>query len=310
VIDELSTFHLLRPWSLSLLAPALVLWWLQHRQSDAIKRWESVIDPVLLSQLTVGSGRTRRITPVDLLLAAWIVGIIAMAGPTWRQEPSPFAGSQPPAMILLRVNQTMTTGDLQPSRLERARQKIADLLELREGAATGLIAYSGSAHLVLPPTPDRDVVLSMAQALAPEIMPSEGDRLADAVKLAAGVLSDGRQGGSIVILADTVATGQIDELRDINANGPPISILAMVPPDRVDADPSLSQVSTVLDASLDKVTVDRGDVTTMARRLARQGQPADVVGEGTRWQEAGYWLTPLIALIVLGWFRRGWVLAG
>ena len=47
----------------------------------------------------------------------------------------------------------------------------------------------------------------------------------------------------------------------------------------------------------------------VARRSARQGQPADVVGEGTRWQEAGYWLAPLIALIVLGWFRRGWVVA-
>ena len=31
--------------------------------------------------------------------------------------------------------------------------------------------------------------------------------------------------------------------------------------------------------------------------------------EAERWQEAGYWLTPLVALIALLWFRRGWVVA-
>ncbi|NUB16254.1 hypothetical protein GAY28_29230, partial [Azospirillum brasilense] len=48
-----------------------------------------------------------------------------------------------------------------PARPERAREKMADLLALREGAPTGLIAYAGSAHLVLPPTPDASVVDSM-----------------------------------------------------------------------------------------------------------------------------------------------------
>ena len=38
------------------------------------------------------------------------------------------------------------------------------------------------------------------------------------------------------------------------------------------------------------------------------GRTADVAGEGQHWQEAGYWLTPLFALLALLWFRRGWVL--
>ena len=59
----------------------------------------------------------------------------------------------------------MTTPDLAPTRLDRARQKIADLLKLRDGMPAGLVAYSGSAHLVLPPTPDRDVVIGMSDGL-------------------------------------------------------------------------------------------------------------------------------------------------
>ena len=48
--------------------------------------------------------------------------------------------------------------------------------------------------------------------------------------------------------------------------------------------------------------------TPDGRRLADAPGPP-VAGEAERWEEAGYWLVPLIALIGLLWFRRGWVLA-
>src|SRR5262245_18149100 len=130
---------------------------------------------------------------------------MALTGPTWRLEPSPFASAQRPAKVLLKVTQSMLATDLAPTRLDRAREKIADLLAMRAGAPTGLIAYSGSAHLVLPPTPDGDVVLAMVKALSPDIMPRDGDRLADAVTAATKILQDGNQGGSIVVFADSVA---------------------------------------------------------------------------------------------------------
>ena len=53
----------------------------------------------------------------------------------------------------------------------------------------------------------------------------------------------------------------------------------------------------------------RSDVAAVARRLDRAGPPRRRRGRGQHWREAGYWLTPLLALIALLWFRRGWVLA-
>jgi Ca-activated chloride channel family protein len=240
-------------------------------------------------------------------MLAWLVAAIAIAGPTWRREPSPFADAQPPVMIVLKVAPSMTTTDLAPTRLDRARQKIADLLKRREGGAAGLIAYSGSAHLVLPPTADHEIVLAMAGALAPAIMPREGDRLADAVALAAQVLRDGGRGGSILIVADTVAPGQAEALEA--AKGAPVVFFAVAPAASVEADKPLQAAVSELGARLVETTIDNDDIAVLLRRLTDRGNATMPPGETERWQEAGYWLSFLVAALVLGWFRRGWVIS-
>ncbi len=315
--------HLLRPWWLLLLAPAVALWWFDRRTGDPLRPWRAALDPDLLAHLTVGGRPSRRLAPGTLLLLGWVIGIVAMAGPTWRREPSLFADAAPPAMIVLRVTPTMTAPDLPPTRLERARQKISDLLDRREGAATGLVAYSGSAHLVLPPTTDKSVVLTMARALSPEIMPREGDQLAQAVTLATRVLAEGRRGGSLVVLADAVAPDQAGALRALSNGGGnrvgsgggngagrlPTVLWAMLPSGRADQDTALQGAAAALDARLVEVTADPADAASVARRLESATIPAAAgQGDEARWQDAGYWLTPLIAALVLGWFRRGWKL--
>ncbi len=303
----IENFHFLRPWALLLVVPAVVLWWFARQRADTTRRWSRVIDPHLLKALVVGGAEGPRFGPHDLLLAGWLVAAFAVAGPTWQREPSPFAEGAAPAMIVLKVTPSMTTPDLAPTRLDRARQKIADLLKLRDGMPAGLIAYSGSAHLVLPPTQDAGVVVGMADALSPGIMPREGDRLADAVTLAAKVLGDGGQGGSILVVADTVAPGQTEGLSQI-AGHPPIVFFAMAPAASVEADANLGAAVSALGARRIETTIDNADIVAIARRLAdAPGAPA--ASEAEQWQEAGYWLAPVIALIGLLWFRRGWVLA-
>lgn len=302
-------FHFLRPWWLMLFLPALFLWWRLRQEADRTAQWATVIDPDILRALTLGVERKSALSPHDLLLAAWILGILAVAGPTWKREPSPFADARPPVMVVLKVTSSMKAEDVPPSRLERAVQKLSDLVAVREGASTGLVAYAGSVHLVLPPTPDKDVVVAMAQALSPEIMPRQGDSLAEAVRLASNVLRDGRKGGSILVMADTVAPDQVNVFSGNGSDGLGFetTLWAPLPPPRLDTEASLSSAAASLDASLEGMAPDRSDVDTVAQRLDRATPIGDVSGEGERWQEAGYWLTPLLALLSLAWFRRGWV---
>lgn len=304
MMEALSAFHFVRPLWLLALIPAVALTLLARRGDDAAARWRGVVAPELLRYLLVDNGRPARITPNAMLLVVWVIGAIAIASPVWRREPSPFADARPPAVVVLKVTPSMLTEDLAPTRLDRARQKLSDLLALREGAATGLIAYSGSAHLVLPPTPDSKVVLDLAAALEPGVMPKDGDDLAGAIAMAQRILAGAGHGGSILVMADTVASGQIASLGASPGNV--AAILAMLPP-TMDAE-GLADMAQALGATLIATTPDQGDVAAVARRLDRAGRIASVAGEGDYWQETGYWLTPFLALAVLLWFRRGWAL--
>lgn len=295
------SLHFIRPGWLLLAPLAVALWWLWRRRSDPLRGWREQIAPDLLEALVVGresikSGNAR------WLLVAWLVAIVAIAGPTWRLEPSPFADDVTPLMILLKADVSMMQPDPAPSRLERARLKIADLGETRKGQPLGLIAYAGSAHLVLPPTRDTATVAQMAAEISPDIMPISGDRLDLALREAVRVLAEGQSGGSIVVLADAVDTdpAALAALRkDISI---PVQFLAINAPESSQSD-SLRAAAKTLGADVEQIDVEGKDIAAIVRHaasapIAKRGQ------QGERWQEAGYWLVPLIGLIVLASFRR------
>ena len=173
--ELLSHFHFLRPLWLLALVPAALTGWLLWQQMDPLRGYRSSIAPHLLAHLVIRAGKTSFLRPEVVLVCVLPLSILALAGPSWRQEPSPFAEDQAAAIAVIKIAPSMQASDLQPSRLERAQHKLHDWLALRPGARVGLIAYSGSAHLVMPLTRDSRIVEQMAQALEPSVMPVQGD---------------------------------------------------------------------------------------------------------------------------------------
>ena len=150
----LEAFHFLRPLWLGLVPALLACGWWARRREQTTRIGEGIIAPHLLGPLTVDRARRRRVRPSDLMIATSMLGALAAAGPAWRQAESPFFSETAPVIVALETSTTMLATDVSPSRLARAKQKILDLLELRTGARTGLVAYAGSAHLVMPLTDD------------------------------------------------------------------------------------------------------------------------------------------------------------
>ena len=196
----------------------------------------------------------------------------------------------------------MEQQDPEPSRLEYARLKIADLAEARKGQPLGLVAYAGSAHLVLPPTRDTAIAAKMAGEISSSIMPTPGDRLDLAIVAAAEILVKGEKGGSIVVLADTVDT-DLQLLRKAQAGTKaPIQFLA-VNTYGSSADPTLVSAAGILNAEIEPLTVDDSDIAAIIRRAAGRALPAkDELS--SQWHEAGYWFVPLLCALFLGGFRR------
>ena len=298
-------FHFLRPLWLLAVLPALAVWWGLWRQQDRAAAWRQVVDSHLLEHLIVGESTRRRLRPIQLLLMIWIICTVALAGPAWRMEPSPFADDEAGLVVLLKVSGTMLASDVQPSRLERAKHKLRDLLELRKGSSTGLIVYSGSAHLVMPLTRDDRIVSTMAEDLTPELMPVDGDALVRALQLAEQVLAKSGVPGSALIIADKVSPSQVQILSTAEI-ALPVQFLS-VQSQSTPVDSGLQSAASRLNAPVAELTVDAADVERVARRAQSRFKAVSATNEGTRWRDAGYALLPLIALFALMWSRRGWL---
>src|SRR4029453_14074762 len=227
--ELLGHFHFLRPLWLLALVPAALIGWVFGRQLDPLRSYRTNIPPHLLTHLVIKAGKTSLLRPEVVLLCVLPLSILALAGPSWRQEPSPFAEDQAAAIMVMKIAPSMQASDLQPSRLERAQHKLHDWLALRPGARAGLIAYRGSAHLGMPLTRDSRIVEQMAQALEPSVMPVQGEALADALMLARHQLERASVPGLIVVMKDRIAANQLSALAGYRqAGGPPVQVLAMV----------------------------------------------------------------------------------
>jgi Ca-activated chloride channel family protein len=293
----------LRPFWLLGLLPAVAVWWLLWRRQDPLAYWQRVIDRHLLQHLVVGDDGSRGLRPIHLLLVIWILSFVAVAGPSWRMQPSPFPADSG-LMVLLKLSSSMESGDVQPSRLERARQKIRDLLSLRQGASTGLVVYSGSAHLVMPLTQDERVIENMLEELGPEVMPLDGDALEEALQLGGEMMQRAGMPGSMLVVADTVAPPRAGAVAGLESPYP-VQFLSIQSPE-VSLDPGLREAADALGATIQQLTPDEQDVEKIAHRARSLETAPGIQTEEQRREDAGYFLLPLLALFALFWSRRGW----
>ncbi len=284
--------------------PAVLIWWALWKRQDRMTLWRQIVDPHLIEDLLIGESGRGGLRPVQLLLMVWLLTAVALAGPSWRTEPSPFSDDEAGLVLLLKVNGTMLASDVQPTRLERAKQKIHDLLEHREGSSTGLIVYSGSAHLVMPLTRDDRIINTMLEDLTPDLMPVDGDALAEAVQLAEQMLHESGAPGSALVIADNVSAVQTQLLASVGPTLPVqfLSVQATSAP----IDSGMQSAALKLGATVERLTVDPGDVESIARRAQFRFRDVSAAKDGSRWQDAGYSLVPFLALLVLMWSRRGW----
>jgi Ca-activated chloride channel family protein len=299
-------FHFLRPHLLWALVPVVLTVWFLFRRQDDTGAWRAFIDPHLLQYMLVGEDRRPRVRPIHLVPFVGLVAVVALAGPAWERERSPFADDQAGLVVLLKASATMEATDVQPSRMQRATQKLRDLLEQRDGAATGLIAYSGSAHLVMPLTRDVGIVSTMGAEISPALMPVDGDALSQALALASELLDAAGTAGSVLVIADTVSPTEAEAIGTI-APDLPVQFLS-VQSSSAPVDAGLARAADGRGSAVTHLTFDTADVERVAARARADFRAAAIEGEEEHWRDAGYFLLPLVALFSLPWARKGWVI--
>ena len=328
----MTEFHLLRPEWLWCLVPALALTAVLWRQRGRRGSWSSVIAPDLLTHLVAdeGAGRSRNLLP--WLLAGWIIAVIAAAGPSLQKIAQPVHQKQDAMVIVLDLSYSMKSGDLSPSRIDRARQKLLDLLERREEGQTGLIAFAGDAHIVTPLTDDTQTIANLLPALNPDMMPVPGSdpvaALAEAVSL---LKSAGISRGRILLVTDAITGAERPLVADTLAGtGASLSIMgigtatgAPIPLDRGGF--LKDQAGTIVMPTLDeammiaiagdaggrymRLQIDDSDLNYLLAEdpLMQPVESLAIDRSADTWEDQGYLLLVVLLPLVLALFRRGWV---
>ncbi|MEO5347282.1 MAG: VWA domain-containing protein [Magnetococcus sp. YQC-9] len=335
----IEAFHWLRPeWLLALLGLIPLGWWLGRRAKWTHSDWHKVCDPHLMPRLFGSKGShtparhvAGRTWHLVILVAA--VVILALAGPAWRKLPQPLYQKQSALVLLLDLSLSMDATDVAPSRLERAKLKITDLLKRRREGGTALIAYAGEPFVVAPLTTDVETIRAQLTALTSDIMPLLGSRPDLGIALAERLLvqSGVARGGVLLITDGDFPPESIEKARELTRSGRTLSVLAVGTaegaPIRLKkggflqdaqgaiviprlAETPLQRLAQEGNGRYARLTIDDADLErllaeTLPDRFDPGLQREGGVGQADLWHEEGPWLLLGILPVVALGFRRG-----
>ncbi len=312
MFEVLTEFHFLRPWWLLLLSVAPLLIWAQIRFVSRANNWHNVISDSLFDALIESRPLRRVRVSMALPPLALICAALALAGPTYERLPQPVETKNDPIVIVLDLTLSMGSTDIRPSRIERAKFKISDILERRDEGLTGLVVYAGDAYVVTPLTSDKDNILNLLPSLDPEMMPVRGSNAEAAIELANDLFSSlAQESGRIILLTDGITN--FGSLRDSADSRYAISILGIGSSDVVRSDGRefeldhslLRDFAMVAGGRYRSITLNDDDIEFLLQESSLtttellDNQTFDV------WHDLGYLLVLPLALLLAFSMRRG-----
>tara|TARA_B110000459_G_scaffold100930_1_gene112229 strand:- start:4590 stop:6422 length:1833 start_codon:yes stop_codon:yes gene_type:complete len=338
LIELSNNFHFLRPWWFAGFLPvaAVVAFYSWRKRSAG--SWENIINPELLPFLMQGSESKKALSSTWLLsivILAWIICCLSLAGPTWQQLPQPVYKQDAALVVVLDLSPSMLAEDISPSRLVRARYKLIDVLTRRTEGVAGLIVYGGDAHTVSPLTEDSNTIVSIVPVLAPSLLPEYGsnveEALASAVDLA---VTGGYQQADILLISDGIHRSALSELTPIISQQGDfrLSILGVGTPQGAPIPTgaggfakqangnmvvaklnvtALQQLAASNGGIYQTLSADDSDVDALL--IAMDSIFPDNTRETDRsfdlWDDQGFWLVLLLLPVVLLSFRKGTLVA-
>jgi Ca-activated chloride channel family protein len=192
-LDERNYLYLL------FLLPVLVviflinLYWKRKKQREfgdleLLKRLSperSVFKPVL------------KLTVMLLALAALIIGLV---NPKIGTKVETVKREGIDIVFAMDVSKSMLAEDVAPSRLEKSKQIVSQIINQLGSDRIGIVVYAGSAFPVLPITTDYGVAKMFLQSVNPDMVSSQGTSLDEAIKLSATYFAEKSKTSKLLIL--------------------------------------------------------------------------------------------------------------
>lgn len=157
-------------------------------------------DEQLINSLT--KNYSGRLYKIKFIAVAAAIALTVVAAANLRKplkgEKEPTAGID--VMIALDVSKSMLSGDIKPSRLERAKQLVSILIDKLDNNRVGLVIFAGHAYLQMPLTPDLEEAKMFLSNASPDAVPVQGTNISEALELCNNSLNTKERTHKAVVL--------------------------------------------------------------------------------------------------------------
>jgi len=126
--------------------------------------------------------------------------ILGLAGPQFGSKLTEVKRKGIEIIIALDVSNSMLAQDIQPNRLERAKQAISRLVDKLTNDRIGLIVFAGDAYVQLPITNDYISAKMFLSSINPGMVPKQGTAIGTAINLATSSFSPQTEASKVIII--------------------------------------------------------------------------------------------------------------
>jgi len=160
-------------------------------------------NPDLLAQLMPDLSMKRQALKFWLMLSAIAFLIVIMAGPQFGSKVDTVKKKGIEVMICLDLSNSMLSGDIAPSRLEKSKQILSKLVDGLDNDKIGLVVFAGDAYVQLPITSDYVSAKMFFSTLNPRLVPTQGTAIGAAIETAVRSFTPNEQTEkAIVVITD------------------------------------------------------------------------------------------------------------
>jgi Ca-activated chloride channel homolog len=137
---------------------------------------------------------------VCLAFAAGVAAVMNLRKPAGRGD---IVRKGIDVVVAMDVSKSMLATDLQPNRLERAKQFVSKLMNAMPDDRIGLVLFAGKAYMQMPLTTDHGAAQMYVSSASPDAVPQQGTVISEALKMSNNAFNTAdRRFKAVVLISD------------------------------------------------------------------------------------------------------------
>lgn len=151
---------------------------------------------ILFEKIDLGKAKTRQ----ALVLFSTAILIFAASGPQIGIRLAPVERKGLDLVFCIDVSSSMRGTDVKPSRLDKSKFEISQMIQKLKGDRVAFIVFAGSSHLYLPLTTDYEAAHLFLDQIDTNMIPTQGTALSSAIQTGLSAFSEDNSKYKVLIL--------------------------------------------------------------------------------------------------------------